>query len=196
MLRLLPISLFSLALLFLVSCEKESINITEEIPETIDPTIVEVGDENQGDVFFLKTSSGDTIDLNGQGVIDEMGIVGLVTNESSYVDCQGGIITFNIGGTERGFYLGLSSDPNLGQAVFLGGAFGLPGFGENSAAFIAPDCAIQPGSLDITTLTEDRIAGVYVAEFFTSTGVDSGCESLTSLGLVELVFNVALTACE
>ena len=195
MLRYLSFTVFALSL-FLVGCEKESIDIIEEVPETVDPVVVEVQDENQESLFFLRMPSGDTIDLNGQGVIDDLGIVGLVTNESSYVECQDGIITFNFGGPERGFYLALSSDPTLGQDVFLGGAFDLPGLAENSSAFIAPDCSTEEPTLDITTLTEDRIAGVYTSEFFTAPFGSVDCENLTSLGIVKVVLNVALTRCE
>ena len=195
MLRYLSFIVFALSL-FLVGCEKESIDIIEEVPETVDPVVIETQDEDQEEVFFLSMPSGDTIDLNGQGVIDDLGIVGLVTDESFFVECQDGIITFNIGGAERGFYLGLSSDPMLGQAVFLGGAFDLPGLVENSSAFIAPDCSTEEPTLDINTLTEDRIAGVYTSEFFTASFGSVDCENLTSLGRIKVVFNVALTPCE
>lgn len=183
-------------LLLLAGCEKESINITEEIPETTDPVVIETQDDPEEEVFFLRMPGGETLELNGQGVIDENGIIGLVTSESSFVDCQDGVITFNLGGSDRGFLLGLSSDPALGQAVVLGFALDLPGLSENSSASIAPDCATVPATLEITTLTEDRIAGVYAAEFFTTDGPGTDCASLTNLGPVEVVFNVSLTPCQ
>ncbi|MEM6771900.1 MAG: hypothetical protein AAF597_15065, partial [Bacteroidota bacterium] len=116
----------------------------------------------------------------------------LVTSESSAVRCEESGIGITVDGTDPGFYLAILSEPE--PTVFLGGGVDIDGLADGYA-FINLDCATQPATLDIIAQTEDRLEGIYTAEFFTGIpGPD--CADLTNLGPVEVVFNVALTACE
>lgn len=189
MLRNLSLTLFACTLL-LVSCEKESINIIEETPETINPVVVETTDDE--DVFFLRMPDGENVELEGEAVIDENGLIGLVTSGSSAVRCVEGGISISIDATDPGFFLAITTVPE--QTVFLAGGVDIDGFAEGYS-FTSLECSEEAPSLEITTLTEDRVAGVYTTEFFTGVQV-TGCEDLTSIGVIDVVFDVPLTACE
>lgn len=191
MLRFLPTVLVALVIL-MVSCEKENFDITEEIPEETNPVIVETEEE---DVFFLKMPNGETVDLEGQGVIDE-NVVGLVTSSSSAISCEDGIISIAFDPTTPGFFTVFTLSPDADPFVLIGGGAMIEGFTDDFA-LIDGRCESMPSSLEVITLTEDRFEGIFTAEFFTSNGTSSGdCEDLISLGLIEVVFNVALVTCE
>jgi len=189
MLRYLSLTVFALSL-FLVGCEKESFEITEETPDTLDPTVIETTDDE--DVFFLRMPNGENVELEGEAVIDENGVIGLVTPNSSAASCVEGVISISFDGTDPGFFLAIATVPE--QVVFLAGGVDVDGF-VDGFAFLSEECAGETATLEITTLTDDRIAGVYTAEFFTGAQVFS-CNDLTSIGMVDVVFDVPLTACE
>lgn len=189
MLRFILPSFLLLGFLLLVGCEKENFDVVEENPEVVTPVVVET--EEEANNFFLKTPGGETIGLKGQGAISANGAVVLTTSATTTIQCSDSTFSVDFAGDDPGFWMVLFGQPD--PVVLFAAAESVP---ELSNAFVRADCETVPTTLEITAFTDSRIAGRYTTEFFTDPDNTGLCEDYTNLGVIEIVFDVALTPCQ
>ncbi len=191
MLRSLIPLFLSFIFLFAFGCEKDNFDIVDETPDITDPTVIET--EDPVDFITYRMPSGTSVTQTGGGLITNEGFVGLATSETAVAEClDGGTISLSTNGA--GLTMGFLTDP---LEVFFIGAYDLEG-APDANSFRVPACETTAPELELTTLTDDQVAGSLSLELFTlnpanPTSVD--CEDIISLGVVEVEFNVPLTRC-
>ena len=193
--RIFKLSLFLLSALFIFSsCEKDNFDLLEETEDPTEPVII----EEESETSFMKylLPNGELVTTPGRAMINPNGDIGLSTAEEGLMVCEDGII--GIGNETPGMVLVFSTQLEENVLYFAVGNQ-VEGI-EESWVVTNPFCEATASTLEITSLTDDMVAGTATMELFNGDpnfpGIPTECEGLISQGVFEVSFNLPLTLCE
>jgi len=192
--RFLKLSFFLLSALFIfASCEKDNFDVLEEIEDPTTPVIIEEEEEPT----FLKylLPNGESVTTPGRAVLADDGFIALSTAEEGSIECTDGVIS--IANESTGLVIILSTRSSIDSLVFALGT-SVDGLAEQFVQS-SPDCETTSSTVDITSLTDENVAGTVMAEFFApdlSNPTATDCDLLVSTGVFEISFNLPLTVCD